>query len=81
MLVERTFQIGGALMIIVAVLLAFAVLATGAYLWTVNLLVAPALLAGFGIFFWRVGAEARSDRLALLSMGENPGDPPRRDRR
>lgn len=84
MLIERTFAIGGALVLLFGAALAALVVGSGAWQYGIGLVLAPALLVGFGVFFLYVGRQAREDRERLLAVGDPtraaPGRPaaPRR---
>ena len=70
MLIERTFAIGGVLVVLFGAALAALVLGSGAWRYGIGLLLAPALLVGFGVFFLYVGRQAREDRERLLAVGD-----------
>ncbi|MCI4358069.1 MAG: hypothetical protein L3J95_01135 [Thermoplasmata archaeon] len=81
MLIERVFDIGGAVCVGLGISLAYGFVATGmAY---DELVLSGGLSAGFGVLFLRVGRAARRHRRELLQVGQEgigfgAGGPPKR---
>jgi hypothetical protein len=81
MLIERVFDIGGAVCVGLGVSLAYGFVVTGmAY---DGLVLSGGLAGGFGVLFLRVGRAARRQRRELLRVGQEgigseAGGPPNR---
>jgi hypothetical protein len=76
-LLERTFAIGGGLLLVFGALLLGVAIALG-LAWTLfGIVLSGGVLIGFGVFFLRVGRDARRHRTALLALGEGPPEGPR----
>jgi hypothetical protein len=71
MLPERSFEIGGALTIVLSGILLGAVIWAGVGLDYFGYWIVPPMLAVFGIFLLYVGRQARSDRRRLLALAES----------
>jgi hypothetical protein len=76
-LVERTFAIGGWVCLTGAVVLAAAFVRVGAVGADPLVLLTPGMLGGFGGFFLWVSVGARTERIRLLELAEEPERPPR----
>lgn len=74
MLIERTFEIGGALCWGLAVLFAIALAMTGLLGLDAGTAIVPILFGVIGTLFFAVGRQARDDRRRLLDLPAPPGD-------
>jgi hypothetical protein len=75
MLIERTFEVGGAMTLASGGLFLAYLVESGILFAYPGFLVAGAGLVGFGAFFVWVGRQARQERLALLALGSGEGRP------
>jgi hypothetical protein len=70
MLLERVFEIGGLVCVLLGAALLYAFVETG--LGYLSLLSSGGISVGLGVLLWMTGRGARRQRLALLELPEPP---------